>query len=86
MKIAASRPLDAIPWNRLLRDIHNRQVLPIIGPGLVTVESEGKHVPFTDWLAPEFACRLGLVPEEGVTLNRAACAHLVRKGKRKDIY
>ncbi len=86
MKIAASRPLDAIPWNRLLRDIHNRQVLPIIGPGLVTVESEGKHVPFTDWLAPEFACRLGLVPEEGVTLNRAACAHLVRKGNRKDIY
>jgi hypothetical protein len=27
-----------------------------------------------------------LVPEEGMTLNRAACAHLVCKGKRKDIY
>ena len=78
--------LDAIPWNRLLRDIHNGQVLPIIGPGLVTVEHEGNHIPFTDWLAPDFACRLGLMPEEGSSLNRAACAHLVNRGKRKDIY
>lgn len=78
--------LDAIPWSRLLRDIHNKQVLPIIGPGLVTVEDNGRHIPFTDWLVPEFARKLGLVPAEGMTLNRAACAHLVQKGKRKDIY
>jgi hypothetical protein len=78
--------LDALPWNRILRDIHNHQVLPIIGPGLVTVEHNGVSMPFTDWLAPDFTCRLGLVPEEGMTLNRAACAHLVNQGKRKDIY
>lgn len=86
MNAAIQPSLEAIPWNRLLRDIHNRQVLPIIGPGLVTVEDNGGHIPFTDWLAPDFACRLGLVPEEGMTLNRAACAHLVNRGKRKDIY
>lgn len=38
--------LDTIPWSRLLRDIHNRQVLPIIGPGLVTVEENGAHLSF----------------------------------------
>ena len=86
MSTATESSFDTIPWSRLLRDIHNKQVLPIIGPRLVTVEENGRHVPFTDWLVPEFARQLGLVPEEGMTLNRAACAHLVRKGKRKDIY
>ena len=28
----------AIPWDQLLTDIHKRQVLPIIGPALVTVD------------------------------------------------
>jgi hypothetical protein len=77
---------EAIPWNRILRDIHHRQVLPVIGPGLITVEENGRHLPFTHWLVPEFARRLGIEPEPGMTLNRAACSHLVRKGKRKDIY
>ncbi len=77
---------DTIPWTRLLRDIHNRQVLPIIGPGLVTVNEQGRDILFTDWLAPQFARRLGLPETENVTLNRAACAHLVNRGKRKDIY
>jgi hypothetical protein len=86
MSAAIQSSLDAIPWSRLLRDIHNRQVLPIIGPGLVTVEEDGRHVPFTDWLVPDFTRELGLVPIDGMTLNRAACAHLVQKGKRKDIY
>lgn len=86
MSVAIQFPLETIPWSRLLRDIHNKQVLPIIGPGLVTVAQDGRHVPFTEWLAPEFARQLGLEPAEGMTLNRAACAHLVQKGKRKDIY
>lgn len=78
--------LDGVPWNRILRDIHNRHVLPVIGPALVTVNDSGRQVPFNDWLAPEFARRLGLPPEEHTTLNRAACTHLVNRGKRKDIY
>jgi len=80
------KAMDNIPWSRLLRDIHNRQVLPIIGPGLVTVGEEGREIPFIDWLAPHFAQRLKLPAENVTTLNRAACAHLVNRGKRKDIY
>lgn len=78
--------LDTLPWNRLLRDIHNHQVLPIIGPGLVTVDDCGQQVPFVDWLVPKFAQRLGLEATDCRTLNQAACAHLVSRGKRKDIY
>lgn len=82
----AGSSLDAIPWERLLRNIHNGQVLPIIGPGLVTVEQDGKHVPFIDWIAPHFAERLGVSFEENPTLGKAACAHLVNHGGRGDIY
>lgn len=78
---------DDVPWSRILRDIHHRQVLPIIGPGLVTVkDAGGSHMPLVDWLVPAFCARLGIPSEKGMTLNHAACAHLVRKGKRKDIY
>ncbi|MGK0185960.1 MAG: hypothetical protein ACI9R3_001743 [Verrucomicrobiales bacterium] len=78
--------LAAIPWNRLLRDIHNHQILPIIGPDLITVEENGKQVPFVNFLAPKLASRLGLVPGDHSTLNRVACAHLVNRGRRRDIY
>lgn len=86
MNPSVQSPVDAIPWSRLLRDIHHRQVLPIIGPGLVTVEQDGRQIPFGEWLVPEFARRLNVEFRAGMTLNRAACAHLVQKGKRKDIY
>jgi len=39
-----------------------------------------------NWLAPKLARQLDLPAEDGMTLHRAACAHLVRKGRRKDIY
>jgi hypothetical protein len=78
--------MDSVPWARLLRDIHHRQVIPIIGPGLVTISEQDREIPFNDWLAPQLAKRLGLPETEHGSLNRAACAHLVNRGKRSDIY
>lgn len=78
--------LDSIPWERILRNIHHGQVLPIIGPGLVTVEHNGKEIPFVDYLAPLFAERLAVPAEENSSLGRAACAHLVNHGARGEIY
>ncbi len=75
-----------IKWDHLLRAIHNGQVLPVVGPGLVTVESEGEPVPYYDWLVPEFACRLGVPQENADTLNGVACSHLIGGGSREDIY
>ena len=34
-----SESLYQIPWEQLLTDINKRQVLPIIGPALVTVKN-----------------------------------------------
>lgn len=88
--LAASDPSNAafkgVPWASLLRDIHNRHVLPIIGPALVTVKQDGADIPFRDWLVPKFAERLGIPLTDNMTLNSAACTHLVNHGKRRDIY
>ena len=87
MSVETVNALDAVPWSRLLRDIRNRQVLPIVGPGLVTVEDgRGGEVPYVRALAPRLAARLGVDGVETGSLNRVAGAHLMRRGKRKDIY
>ena len=82
----ATTQMDAIPWSRLRRGIHDPQVLPIIGPGLVTVTANGRQLPVTDRLAPQFAQRRGLPVADQPTRNRAACAHLVTRGPRKAIH
>lgn len=78
-------PLDTLPWGKLLRDIHNGQIIPVIGPGLVTVRSGDEEIPYYEWLVPKLAERLGI---EGswTSLNQVACAHLARRGKRSLIY
>jgi len=86
LSLQSPTDVDGVPWNRLLRDIHNRQVLPVIGPALITVAGENGQVPFIESLAPEFAKRLGVPVEENTTLNRVACNHLVNRGKRSEIY
>lgn len=79
---------NAIPWDQLLTDIHKRQVLPIIGPALVTIENGGKPVPLIDAIVPDFACEHGIEYKPGMTLNEAACKFLECKGqsKRMTIY
>ena len=60
----------AIPWDQLLTDIHKRQVLPIIGPALVTLdEGSDKSVPLIDAIVPDFACQIELTGNETVDLT-----------------
>lgn len=79
---------DTLPWDRLLLHLHNRQVLPVVGAGLVTVADEaGGQVPLVEWLAPRLAERLKLPEAEAMkTLNQVATAHLTRGGGRMAIY
>ena len=79
---------ETIPWDQLLTDIHKRQVLPIVGPALVTVDEGGHVQPLVDAIIPDFACEHGLAPEPGMTLNEAACRLLERdgQGRRMAIY
>lgn len=78
---------DTIPWSRLLRDIHKRQVLPVIGPGLITQpDAKGNETPYVASLAPKLARALGVDSSDATDLNRVACSHLMAKGKRAEIY
>lgn len=72
-----------IPWDQLLTDIHKRQVLPIIGPALVTLEESGATLPLVDAIVPDFAREHGIEPRPGMTLNEAACKLLERDGQSK---
>ncbi len=75
-------------WRTLIRDIHAHQVLPVIGPELVTIlhPGTGKDIPLHRYLAPLLARRLKLdSPDTYSAINAAACAHLMRRGSRKDI-
>jgi hypothetical protein len=45
-------------WNRLIDEIEKGQIIPIIGPELLSVDVDGKSVYLYDWLAAELASRL----------------------------
>ena len=57
----------------------------IVGPDLVTVESDGKTMPLFTWLAARLAARLKLdaPPEQLATLNQVAAGYLDRDRDRE---
>lgn len=76
-------------WRNLLRDIHSGQVLPVIGPELVTVpSSSGEEVNLYRYLAEALADRMGvgLSPDQMPELNAVACAALLSGCSSKDLY
>jgi hypothetical protein len=76
-------------WRDLLRLIHGRQVVPVVGPDLATVPdaTTGAHVPVRRLLAPALASELGLAdPESYHSWNDVARAHLREGGDRWAIY
>jgi hypothetical protein len=77
-------------WRDLLREIHNRQVIPVVGPELVTVPDPNGNgqLPLYRTLAPQLASRLRLAFKDAppISLNRVACEYLLFGGPRKSIY
>jgi hypothetical protein len=77
-------------WRDLLREIHNRQVIPFVGPELVTVPDPNgnEQLPLHRALAPQLATRLKVPVRDGksISLNRVACEYLLSGGSRKSIY
>ena len=81
--------LPEADFHDLLGEIHNHQVIPIVGPEMVTVREPftGISIPLYRALAPKLAA-LG-VPTNGApatSLNRVACDYLLSGGARKAIY
>lgn len=77
-----------IPWEKILRAVSDRQVLPILGPSVTTIAVDGRSLTIREWLAPLLAEKLGVAKpgDHGIGLNEVAVRHLMNKGDRIRIY
>ncbi len=78
-------------WEDLLYAMHARQVIPVVGPGLVTIPdpTTGAMVPIRQALAPALAAKLQLADPQrfaALTWNDVAREYLLLGGERKRIY
>jgi hypothetical protein len=75
-------------WAELLLYVQNRQVIPVVGPQLVSVEDDGARMPLNRWLAPRLAAQLKLENAARFSaLNEVACSYLLtRDSDRRRIY
>lgn len=77
--------LDDDAWDDLLNFIEERRVIPIVGPELLTVETETGTRPLYDWMADKLAAKLGVdtarLPRP-YTLNDVVCWFLSARGRR----
>jgi class 3 adenylate cyclase len=84
-----SPSLDEDAWDDLLNFIEERRVIPIVGPELLTVETESGTRLLYDWMADKLAAKLGvdttLLPAP-YTLNDVVCWFLSARGRREDTY
>lgn len=81
--------LDDDAWDDLLNFIEERRVVPIIGPELLTVDTDTGPRLLYDWLAEKLAARLAvdttLLPQR-YTLNDVVCWFLSSRGRREEAY
>ena len=86
---APSPSLDEDAWDDLLNYIEERQVIPIVGPELLTVDTETGPRLYYDWLADKLAAKLGVdtarLPAP-YNLNDVVCWFLAAHGRREDTY
>ncbi len=80
---------EADTWDDLINHIEERRVIPIVGPELLTVETDAGPRNLYAWLAPHLASRLGVPASElpaEPTLNEVVVRFLARRGRREDAY
>lgn len=75
-------------WRNLLREIHSGNVIPVVGPGLVTVDDgSGGSIPLYQQLAPQLASELNLQdPGRHLSFNSVAREFLRGGGERRELY
>ncbi|MES2151216.1 MAG: toll/interleukin-1 receptor domain-containing protein [Pseudomonadota bacterium] len=81
--------LDEDAWDDLLSFIEDKRVIPIIGPELLEVETDGGPRLLYEWLAEKLAAKLGVdtaqLPKP-YTLNDVVCWYLSMRGRREEAY
>ena len=87
--ILPAATLDEDAWEDLLSFIEERQVIPIVGPELLQVQTERGPRLLHDWAAEKLAVRLNVsrsdLPEP-YTLNDVVCLFLAGRGRREEAY
>jgi hypothetical protein len=88
-KLAEVQNLDEDAWDDLLNFIEERHVIPIIGPELLRVETDGGPRLLYEFLAEKLAARLSVdvtdLPKP-LTLNDVVCWYLGERGRREEVY
>lgn len=80
---------DDDAWEDLLNFVEEKKVILIVGPELVTVQTETGPENLYRWLARSLAARLGMpadAPTHALTLNDVIVRHLSNRGRREDLY
>ena len=86
---SAVSTFDDDAWEDLLNFIEEKQVIPIIGPELVIVQTEAGPENLYTWIARSLAARLALAPgtlPARPTLDDVVTRHLANHGRREDLY
>lgn len=82
-------PFDDDAWEDLLNFIEEKRVIPIVGPELLTVATDGGTQPLYEWLARKLAARLAVdtarLPDPP-SLNDVVCEYLSHRGRREEAY
>ena len=76
-------------WAQLLGYIDEGLVVPVVGPGLVTVREAEGETPYYTQLALRVAERAGVSPDNlpvGSELNEVACRFFAKGGRTGDFY
>ncbi len=73
-------------WEQLLDFIEVGRVIPIIGPELLRLDTNGEMTLLYTYPARQLASWLQINFEPADTLNTMACRYLSEGGQRKDIY
>lgn len=88
-QLAEPQQFDEDAWDDLLNYIEERRVIPIIGPDLLRVQTDGGPRLLYEWLAEKLAARLS-VDSSGLplplTLNDVVCLYLGQRGRREEAY
>ena len=81
--------LDDDAWDDLLSFIEERRVIPIVGPELLQITTNGGPRLLYDWLAEKLAARLNVdisaLPQP-YSLNDVVCWFLAARGRREEAY
>jgi hypothetical protein len=88
-QLAPVATLDEDAWDDLLNYIEEKRVVPIVGPELLKVETDGGPRLLYDWIAEKLAGKLAvdtaLLPAN-YTLNDVVCWYLSSRGRREEAY